>query len=98
MANVNVDVLNSCIQAVAATLGDNEAIVQIRQGAIIFSRNAQIPFLIDVATVANGETPSNPRGLIAYVDSNPPHSVNQVNTNDKLPPDRGGSLSWVPLL
>jgi lysine/ornithine N-monooxygenase len=90
MANVNIELLNSCIKAVAATLGDNEAIVEIRQGTLIPSSNAQIPFLIDVATVANAETASNPRGLVAYVDSNPPHNVNQVNTKDKL--------GWVPLL
>jgi hypothetical protein len=92
MSNFNVDVLRACINEIAGVLGNDEAIVGIRQGALIPSHNAQIPFLIDVAKVDNtGQLAGSRRGIVALVTSNSPHQV-QLTGNSLLP-----AIPWTPL-
>jgi hypothetical protein len=86
------ELLQSCINSILSTLGDAEAIVGIRRGLTIFSKNAQIPFLIDIAHLdGTGQATGTKRGLVALVTSNAPHQVQLVPT-DTLP-----GVYWTPL-
>ena len=92
MANSHVDVLRACIDDISVAFTEQEAIVGIRQGLTIFSKNAQIPFFVDVATLdGTGQVTGAKRVVVALVTSNAPHQV-QILPTGTLPP-----ISWTPL-
>lgn len=91
MANVHVEVLLACINSVATKLADNETIISIKQGMPMFSKNTQLPFLVDVATLdPSGQSTDKRRGIFALVTSNTPHKVDVHK--GQIP-----ATSWTPM-
>jgi hypothetical protein len=91
MANAHIDMLRACIDSVAAKISSAEAIAGIRQGVPLYSKNTQVPFMVDVATLdGTGQVSGAKRGIVALVTSNTPHQV--TLTENQLP-----SISWQPL-
>src|SRR5262245_53136440 len=98
----HIDLLRACINDIARAMNDQEAIVGIRQRLTIFSRNAQIPFLVDVATLdGTGQVTGSKRMIAALVTSTAPHQVQLLPTGtlpllDQVIRERHSTRMFLP--
>lgn len=53
MFKEHIEILKAAIDFVAKTMSGNEAVVEIRMGALELGKNAQFPLVIDIGTLSD---------------------------------------------